>query len=319
MIRHGVPALVFAPMDGITDAAMRMHVGSWGVFTYAVTEFIRVSQNALQAKTFRRDIPELAMACRTSTGLPVQIQLLGGDPERMALSAMAAVAAGVKMIDINFGCPAPTVNRNDGGASLLRFPSRIEEVVRAVREATPPEVPVSAKLRLGWEEIDDIHETASRAVNGGASWITIHARTKKQGYQPPVFWPKIGDVRAEVGVPVIANGDIFSIDDFQRCRDETGCIHFMIGRGALARPKLAAMIAKELGISAEASPDPDWKSEFRGFLACERALHGPSDKKALLRLKQWASIAHKHGQIEGFDRAKRAATVEEFLFAIGAG
>ena len=93
----------------------------------------------------------------------------------------------------------------------------------------------------------------------------------------------------------------------------------MIGRGALARPKLAAMIASELSIGTVADPYTDWQSEFRGFLACERALHGPSDKKALLRLKQWASIAHKHGQIEGFDHAKRATTVEEFLFAIEAG
>ena len=99
-----------------------------------------------------------------------------------------ACDAGALGIDINFGCPAPTVNSHDGGATLLKYPHRIREIVRAVRDAVPSDLPVSAKLRLGWESIDDIYENARMAADGGASWITIHARTRAQGYQPPVYW-----------------------------------------------------------------------------------------------------------------------------------
>ncbi|MBL8049339.1 MAG: tRNA-dihydrouridine synthase family protein [Chthonomonas sp.] len=316
MIEFGRPALVFAPMDGVTDAAMREHVGSWRAFSYSVTEFLRVSQVPLPAKVFTREVPELANGAKTRQGLPVQVQLLGGDPERMALSAMAAVRAGAQSIDLNFGCPAPTVNRNDGGASLLRCPDRIEQIVRAVRQAVPLSIPVSAKLRLGWEDIDDVHENAARAVAGGANWLTLHARTRMQGYQPPVFWPKVGDVLRAVSVPVIANGDIWTLDDFRRCRDETGCEHFMIGRGALARPNLAGVIAHELGLRKDKPGEINWHEEFCAFLACEAQVPMSNPRKALLRLKQWANIAHKFGEFPCFDAIKTANSQEELLAAL---
>lgn len=114
MLDPRTPALALAPMDGITDAAMRAFQGATGAFTFAVTEFLRVSQEPIPKKVFRRDVPELSNGGRTLTGLPVQIQLLGGDPGRMAQSAVIACEAGAPGIDINFGCPAPTVNRHDG-------------------------------------------------------------------------------------------------------------------------------------------------------------------------------------------------------------
>ena len=248
MLDPNLPALVLAPMDGVTDAVMRAFMGRLGAFSYAVSEFVRVSVDPLPAKVFRREIPELLNGGRTATGMPVQVQILGGDPDRMALSARAAWTAGARSIDLNFGCPAPTVNRHDGGASLLRTPCRIREVVRAVRDALPPEVPVSAKLRLGWDTIEAIDETSEMAAEGGAAWLTIHARTRVQGYQPPVYWPAIGRVQANVGLPVVANGDIWTVDDLRRCQDETGCRHFMIGRGALADPALPLRLASALGL-----------------------------------------------------------------------
>src|SRR6185436_17754692 len=141
-------------------------------------------------------------------------------------------------IDLNFGCPARTVNRHDGGATLLKHPHRIREIVRAVREALPAHVPVSAKMRLGWDSIEPIRENAAMAAEGGASWITIHGRTRVAGYAPPIFWEPIGRIRESLGIPVVANGDTWTLDDFRRCRDATGCIHFMLGRGALANPDL---------------------------------------------------------------------------------
>lgn len=316
MLRTGVPALVFAPMDGITDAPMRNLQGTAGAFTYAVSEFIRVSSEALPARVFLRDVPELGTGAQTTSGLPVQVQLLGGDPGRMAESAMAACRAGATAIDINFGCPAPIVNRHDGGASLLRSPFRIREVVSQVRAAVPPHVSVSAKLRLGWDSIEPIHENAAMAVEGGASWITIHARTRVQGYSPPVFWTPIRRVRESLGVPVVANGDIWTLDDFRQCRDETGCDHFMIGRGALADPWLARAVACELGIAKPATYDREWIPLLWRFVECHRSVSETGDVLALMRLKQWLKIARNFGGFPHFDAVKQTASIPEFFSAL---
>lgn len=318
MIVAGKPALVLAPMDGITDAPMRELWGESGSFSHAVTEFIRVSGEALPPKVFRRDVPEIAQpGCRTRSGLLVQVQILGGDPDRMAQSAANAIAAGATSVDINFGCPAPTVNRHDGGASLLRCPKRIREIVRAVRDAVPADLPVSAKLRLGWDEISAIHENAAMAAEGGATWLTIHARTRTQGYAPPVFWPPIGRVANDLGLPVVANGDIWTLDDFKRCRDETGCEHFMIGRSALARPQLPGQIAVELKINA---PNPafflSWRDLFARLIAISETHYRAGTAKSVFKLKQWANLAHRFGDFPDFDRVKLASTAEEFLAAL---
>ena len=241
-------------MQGLTDAPMRAYQSESGAFTFAVSEFLRVSGDVPPAKMFFRHVPELHTHGRTPSGLPVQVQLLGGDPGRMAASAVVAVQAGAKAIDINFGCPAPTVNRHDGGAAFLKSPARIEEIVRAIRDALPPEIPVSAKLRLGWDTADAIFENADRAASGGASWITIHGRTKMQGYAPPADWVRIGQVRERLDIPVVANGDLWSMEQFEQCRAETGCLHFMLGRGALGNPYLAQQIACALGIATKPCP-----------------------------------------------------------------
>ncbi len=313
MLNPQLPALVLAPMDGITDASMRTFQGAAGAFTYAVSEFIRVSADPIPAKVFWRDVPELLTNGITSTGLPVQVQILGGDAERMAISAATACQAGAKGIDINFGCPAPTVNRHDGGASLLKTPCRIRDIVAAVRQAVPCEIPVSAKLRLGWESIDEVYENADMAAQGGASWLTVHARTRVQGYAPPVYWSPIRRVRESLGIPVIANGDIWTFEDFLQCRDESGSAHFMIGRGALADPTLAHRIATELDIAQPTDLAYDWVAQFQALVEIMLFQDPNSAKGCLLRLKQWTKLAARHGQFPHFDALKTTLSLTEFF------
>lgn len=312
-IETNVPALVLAPMDGITDAPMRAFQGDMGDFTYAVSEFLRVSIEPIPAKVFRRDVPELNSNGLTPSGMPVQVQILGGDPGRMAKSAHTAFRAGAKAIDINFGCPAPTVNRHDGGAALLREPCRIRDIVRAVREAVPIDVPVSAKLRLGWDSIEAIHENAAMAAEGGASWLTIHARTRVQGYTPPVYWQPIRKVREALGIPIVANGDIWSIEDFRQCESETGCIHYMIGRSALANPGLPGLIAKELGLEFARDRLTNWVPLLRAFIDYLEPHDVKMPHRRLMRLKQWMKIANNFGDFHHFDDVKHATTVDEFF------
>ena len=319
MIRADQPAVVLAPMEGVTDAPMRALQGELGGFQYAVAEYFRISQNVPASSVFLRHIPELATSGRTLSGLPVQVQLLGGDPDRLAAAAVIAHRAGAWGIDLNFGCPAKTVNRHDGGATLLKYPHRIKAIVSAVRQALPPEVPVSAKLRLGWDCVSDIETNATMAAAGGASWLTIHARTRMQRYDPPAHWSWIGKVRANLPIPVVANGDIWTLDDFRRCRDETGCIHFMLGRGALANPYLSRQMARALGLAqtidedAEAIPWHDLLCRLKDWTAM---LQPWSLSRLPLRWKQWLRFASEFGGFPHFDRVKTRHGAAEILAVV---
>jgi tRNA-dihydrouridine synthase C len=316
-LNSATPAVILAPMEGITDAPTRAFLTRTGHYDFCVSEFVRVSGQALGPKNFRQSVPEIGVDARTPSGIPVLVQILGGDPDRVAESALNAVSAGARGIDLNFGCPAPTVNRNDGGATLLKYPERLEGIVRAVRDRVPSDVTVSAKLRLGFDDPSAIHENSRRAEQGGAAWITIHGRTRTQGYIPPAYWKPIGEVRRALSIPVVANGEIFSLADFERCREETGCIHFMLGRSALGVPNLALDIRRALGLAAIPVPDPlslpsldspsEWAAVFQEF-----SRHHPSDK----RLKQWTRYLKKHHPSQGFawwDDIKLLSSVDEIL------
>lgn len=323
MLTPNVPALILAPMQGITDAPMRAVQAEKGAFTFAVSEFLRISLDVPSPKHFLRHVPELRQIegsdeSLTGRRLPVQVQLLGGHPGRMAAGAAAACEAGARAIDINFGCPAPTVNRHDGGATLLKYPKRIREIVAAVRDALPPEIPVSAKLRLGWDSIEDIYENADMAAEGGAAWLTIHGRTRVAGYRPPAHWKPIGLVRERLSIPVVANGDLWSLEDFRCCREQTGCIHFMLGRGALADPRLPYQIATELALvprRPETDTEFDWSAQIGRLAGFMEEFDITAPRFVLGRLKQWLSLAGRHGDFTAFDLVKRAQSVEE-LFAI---
>jgi len=333
LIRPGVPALVLAPMEGVTDAPMRAVMTEYAPFTFCVSEFLRISQDVPGSRAYVDHVPELASKSVTPTGKPVQIQLLGGDPEKMAIAALRACELGSLGVDINFGCPAPTVNRHDGGATLLKFPDRIRTIVSAIRKAVPGHLPVSAKLRLGWDDIQAIHLNAERAAEGGASWITIHGRTRMAGYRPPIFWQPIGEVRARLasgGVPVVANGDIWSIDDFRICREQSGSEHFMLGRGALANPLLPYAVARELGLSTVVSAAPkltrisneEWIPLLKRFSALSSiytegtAGHHHTKKNrnyVVCRIKQWLKMAYLHGSLPCFDDIKKVETEAEIF------
>ncbi len=319
MLLPSVPALILAPMEGVTDAPMRALQGASGAFTFAVSEFLRIAQAVPPEHVFYRHIPELRTGGSTSTGLPVQVQLLGGDARRMAGGAVRAYELGATAIDINFGCPARTVNRHDGGATLLQHPMRIHEIVTAVRAALPRHVSVSAKLRLGWDSIDAIHANAEMAAEGGAAWLTIHARTRAQGYAPPVYWAPIGRVRERLGIPVVANGDIWSVEDFRRCREETGCRHFMLGRGALANPRLAHQVAAELGLigpNAKIGDPFDWATQLQRLAEWTQKFQLQDSTRVLYRMKQWLKLAATFGTFTQFDDIKRARSVDELLASL---
>lgn len=318
--------LYLAPMEGVIDYRMRRLLTEIGGYDCAVTEFVRVTDKILPRPVFRRFCPELRHqgdACsRTASGVPVAVQLLGGDPTLMAGNAERADELGAHSIDINFGCPAKTVNRRDGGAAILVSPERVFNIVSAVRAAVSPDKAVTVKMRLGYDDKTLAMENVAAALDGGAARLAVHARTKAEGYKPPAHWPWITRIRERMpaAVPLVANGEMWTVEDWRACATETGCEHYMIGRGALARPDLGRQIAA--AVKGEVYEPMSWR-EVVGivegiFNESAAEDHAKAEKYAMSRIKQWLRyllIGYPEARVF-FDRIKRITTIEAMQEAL---
>lgn len=229
-------------MEGLLDFVLRDILTRAGGIDRCVSEFIRITDQLLPERVFTRIVPELHTGGRTLAGVPVRAQLLGSDPVCLAENAARLATLGPAGIDLNFGCPAKVVNRHGGGAALLEEPETIAAIVAAVRRAVPAHMPVSAKMRLGFNDDSKAIACAQAIAGSGADELVVHARTKAQAYRPPAYWERIADIRAAVGIPVVANGEIWTVNDARLCRQASGCDMLMLGRGAVADPGLALAI-----------------------------------------------------------------------------
>lgn len=227
-------------MEGLLDHSLRDVITAVGGVDRCVSEFVRITDQLLPARVFTRIVPELHNGCRTAAGVPVRPQLLGSDPACLADNAARLAELGAEGVDLNFGCPAKTVNRHRGGAVLLDEPELVFHIVRAVRRAVPAHLPVSAKMRLGTRDHSRMLTNAQAVLDGGASELVVHARTKTDGYRPPAYWEHIAAIREHVGaLPVVANGEVWTVADAERCLQLSGCNAIMLGRGIVADPGLA--------------------------------------------------------------------------------
>ena len=252
------------------------------------------------------------MAVRTLSGTPVRVQLLGQNPECLALNASKALHAGSDGIDLNFGCPAKAVNKSRGGAILLKSPEQLYNIVKAVRNVVPESQILSAKIRLGYEDKSLAIENAQAICEAGADQLAVHARTKEEGYKPPAHWHWIAKIKDAINIPVIANGDIFNLDDAKRCIEISGCDRLMIGRGALATPNLAQVIK---GNEAPCS----WARILDLMLEYMVVqTHGDKEKYLPNRIKQWLMFMRvQQPQAETFlQHVRRIKTTQEMLSAI---
>ena len=275
-------------MEGLTDPIMRdvlTHVGS---FDWCVTEFIRVTDSILPDHIYHAYCPELLNDGKTAAGTPVHVQFLGNNPEMLAANAVKAVSLGAPAIDMNFGCPAKTVNRHRGGSVLLDEPEVVHELVKAVRDAVPPHIPVSAKMRLGYMDRNFMLDNAHAIEDAGASWVTVHARTKADGYTPPAFWDQLNPIREALKINVIANGEIWTNADAKQCRKESGCEDLMIGRGAVTTPDLTQCIRANTD-----QPLLHWHDLVQLQI---RFINGPAKTEIGMvgRYKQWLGMMSKH-------------------------
>jgi tRNA-dihydrouridine synthase C len=278
-------------MEGLLDFVLRDILTRVGGVDRCVSEFIRVTNTELPDRVFYRVVPELLNKGLTFSGVPVRPQLLGSDPACMADNAAALARLNPPGIDLNFGCPAKVVNRHGGGAALLDEPELVAKIVAAVRRAVPSNIPVSAKMRLGFNDDSHAEECAIAIAQSGANELVVHARTKADGYRPPAYWSRIADIRAVVNIKVIANGEIWNVDDAKRCQELSGCDALMIGRGMVQNPGLANEIKNDIKGLAGASSWQSIQPLLHDFweLVCKRL-----DRKSRTgRFKQWLNFLRR--------------------------
>lgn len=314
--------MYLAPMEGVTDWAMRDLLTGLGGIDQCTTEFLRVTDNLHSDAIFYKNCPELLTHSKTRSGTPVFVQLLGGKVQPLVANAVRAQELGALGIDLNFGCPAKTVNRHDGGATLLKYTDRLYNIVKAVRDAVPKSVPVTAKIRLGFEDPSACLANAQAIEAAGANWLTVHCRTKTDGYKPPAYWEWITKIKTATTIKIVTNGEIWNLDDFNNCASIANTSHYMIGRGALRDPFLFKKIKKFLNLNdstasaKEQLSPPDNYHEIKSLLPIffNASSSYVSAAFAVARTKSWLKqLAHTTPQFnEIFTELKIIIKPSEF-------
>lgn len=242
---NGYAAL--APMAGVADRAFRELCIEYGA-SYVITEM--VSSKGLTMHDRKSD----SLMLLGETEKPAAVQIFGCEPEIMAHAAKKAEATGCCAIDINMGCPAPKIAGNGGGSALMKDPELAARITEACVKAVS--LPVTVKIRSGWDEncINAV-EMSKLLESAGAAAITVHGRTRKQMYAPPVNLDIIRQVKQAVKIPVIGNGDIVDAATAKNMYESTGCDFIMLGRGALGSPWVFTAI-NEYFRSGKILPEP---------------------------------------------------------------
>ena len=223
-----------SPLSGVTDLVFRRLVRRYAPDSMMYTEMVNAT-----GLHYVKQLPKIMEIDPNER--PISIQLFDCRPDFLAEAAQMAVAEGADTVDINMGCPVNKITKNGGGSSLLRQPEIAEAIVRSVVAAV--KVPVTVKTRIGWsdQEINAV-EFARRMEDAGAQMLTLHGRTRAQGYNGAARWEWIAKAKAALSIPVIANGDIFSVEAAVRCLEMTGADGVMCSRGTLGYPFLVGEV-----------------------------------------------------------------------------
>lgn len=280
--------VLLAPMEGVLDSLVRELLTEVNDYDHCITEFVRVVDQLLPEKCFYRLCPELHNHSRTKSGTLVRIQLLGQHPGWLAENAVRAIELGSNGVDLNCGCPSKLVNGSGGGATLLKDPELIYRGAKAMREAVPAHLPVTVKIRLGWDSDVRQFEIADAVQQAGATELVVHGRTKEDGYKAEcINWSAIGEIRNRLSIPVIANGEIWDWQSAQDCMAATGCDAVMVGRGALNIPNLSRVIK----YNDTRMPWPDVVNLLQKYSQLEK--QGDTGLYHVARIKQWLGYLRK--------------------------
>lgn len=290
-----------APMTGVSDLPFRRAAARLGA-AYVATEMVACVELA-------RGRPDVVRRAAVGEGLPLMVvQLVGRDPAMMAAGAKMAAAAGAEIIDLNFGCPAKEVTGVQSGSALMRDLDLATSLVAAAVDAV--DVPVTVKMRLGWDDASrNAPEFAARAEAVGARAVTVHGRTRSQFYKGVADWSAIADVKREISVPLIVNGDIVDLASAQVALEASGADGIMIGRGAYGRPWIAAQI--DAGLQGRVLPDPDMETRLDIALGHFRdALSFYGERLGLKMFRKHLASYIEAAPVPESPEARRAARAE---------
>lgn len=229
--------LILSPMDGYSDQPYRALCRSLGS-AMSYTEFINALDVLQGHPHLWRKLAYLEEEC------PVVYQIFDSEPARLLEVALRLQDRGPDIIDVNMGCSVRSVSGRGAGAGLLRQPEKVAQIFSMLSRSL--NIPVTAKMRLGWDEDSRNYRLIARIVeeNGGAL-IAVHGRTRSQSYGGKADWAAIAEIKASVSIPVIANGDVSSVADIERIKAETGCDAVMIGRAAIGNPWIFSRLDRD--------------------------------------------------------------------------
>jgi nifR3 family TIM-barrel protein len=310
--------LLLAPLSGISDLPFRLLAKEQGC-ALVFTEMISAEGLSRKAKAtlkLLKSLPEER---------PLGVQIFGPKPETLAEGARVVEGWGGDLIDINMGCPVRKVVHGGSGAALLKEPSRVREILKAVRRATS--LPLTIKIRTGWEEKSkNFLEVGKIAEEGGADAITLHGRARSQGYNVKADWEDIRLLKDSLRIPVIGNGDILNAASIPKILDYTGCDGAMIGRGAYGNPWIFAqglsllcggtpeepgpeekerVLLRHLSLMVEGKGEDHGLREFRKHLIWyTRGFRGSVDFRS--RIPRWETLEETAAQIRDFFRKIRS-------------
>lgn len=264
---------ILSPMDGYSDLpfrAMARRLGS----AMSYTEFIN-AKDVIDGHPYLE--PRLTF---TEQERPITFQIFDDDPQHLVRAALILRERNPDIIDINMGCSAKCVSGRGAGAGLLREPAKIAEIFSTLSRAL--DIPVTGKIRLGW---DDEHlnylDTAHIIEDNGGKLLAVHGRTKQQSYRGSANWDAIAEIKAQLSIPVVGNGDVRVVADIARMREHTGCDAVMIARGAIGNPWIFA------GLDREEVSEEQVRETMLGHLRSMLDFYGP--QRGLILFRKHAS------------------------------
>jgi nifR3 family TIM-barrel protein len=294
---------MLAPMEGVTHPMFRALTAERGGVGVVCTEFVRISRAPLSVAALRREVVK-------APGVPLSVQVMGKDAEKMAEAAGVVAESGADVVDVNLGCPMPRVVKKGVGAAMLRDPELLYDVLSKMRARVPGML--SAKIRAGFDDKRSVVAIARVVEKAGADFIVVHPRRRADFYRGVADWRIVRVLKEALRIPVVGNGDVWYAADVLRMQRETGCDAVMLGRPALRNPWI---FQQAYDLRRGVTPHDPSGEELVAHLARVRGRYETTYRKSVGKMKELVRYVGRAIRDERafMTEALRASTTDEIL------